>query len=85
MTAVHWLIIFVILAIAGYIGIPILLQAIRSRDFKAQVRGKKEMRSAEKESDAVIRDPRERSMEADANEYAMWMKSKQNFFGPKGR
>ena len=85
MTAVQWLILVIVLAIAGYIGIPILLETIRSRDFKAQVRGKKAMRSAEKEGDEIVRDSRKRSMEAEANEYDLWMKSKQNFFGPKGR
>ena len=85
MTAIQWLIIVIIIAIVGYVGIPILLETIRSRDFKAQIRGKKAMRSAEKEGDEEVRDPQKRSMEAEANEYALWMKSKQNFFGPKGR
>ena len=39
----------------GYIGVPLILKAIRDRDFEAQVKGKKAMRNAdEKTAEALL-------------------------------
>lgn len=85
MTAVQWLVIICTIAIVGYIGVPLILKAIRDRDFEAQVKGKKAMRNADEKMVETLLTHENHSIEAEADEYVMRMKSKQNFFGPKGR
>ena len=77
-------IVWIVVIIAALIFAPLIAHAIRKRDFKRQVQGKKSERKLKENDPALYSGKEEFNTDAEILKTEAWMKSKQNFFGPKG-
>ncbi len=85
MTGRDWLIAVIVLTVVAAVGVPLLGSVIRSRDFQAQVSGKKPVRDFDEKRDRVdaAQDPAQKQPELESAKVIAELKSKQNILGPK--
>lgn len=83
MTGKEWLIVVIVLAIVVGVGIPLIGSVLRSRDFKAQLSGKKEIRQPDEKQGGVPCETPGKQAELESEQYIAELKGKQNLLGPK--
>ena len=78
----EWLYIVIAACLIIGVGVPLMGSLIRSRDFKAQIRGKKPFRTLDTKQNRH-RDALGEQANYESEKYIAELKSKQNFFGYK--